>query len=167
MQDCHSKAEPEVLLLQHPGAIEVPAVLIGVVAIPQHNKYPSYKARSDYPDHLTGVRNALQARPILQSKQKGKSPANVSGDIWNISPSNESMVPFKNTNSNRVNYTDVFLWFYRMDPLMVHVPDPGQRAQDRDGDRKVCKYTHGQHGVMIGAVVNKDQDHFEYQPHEA
>jgi len=77
------------------------------------------------------------------------------------------MVPFKNTYSNRVNYIDVFLWFYKMDSLMMYVPDPGQSAQDRDGDRKVCKYTHDQHGVMTGAAVNKDQDHFEYQPCEA
>jgi hypothetical protein len=48
-----------------------------------------------------------------------------------------------------------------MDPLMVCVPDPGQRAQDRDGNREVCKYTHDQHGDVVGAVINKDRDHFE------
>ena len=54
-----------------------------------------------------------------------------------------------------------------MDPLMVCIPDPWQRAQDRDGNCKACKYTHDQHGIMVGSVINKDQDHFEYQPREA
>ena len=78
-------------------------MLIGVVAVPQNNKYPSYKAQSDSPDHLTSVRNILQARPILKAKRKGKSLAKILEDICNISPSNESMVPLKSTNSNRVN----------------------------------------------------------------
>lgn len=41
LQDSHSEGEPEVLLLQYLRAIRVPPVLIGVVAVPQHNEYPS------------------------------------------------------------------------------------------------------------------------------
>jgi hypothetical protein len=49
-----------------------------------------------------------------------------------------------------------------MDSLMMCIPDPGERAQDRDDNRKVCKYAHNQHRVMVVAVINEDQDHFEY-----
>jgi len=39
-QDSHPGAEPEVLLPQYPNAIGVPLVLIDVIAVPQHDKYP-------------------------------------------------------------------------------------------------------------------------------
>ena len=55
---------------------------------------------------------------------------------------------------------------HRMDSLVVCIPDPWQRTQDRDGDRKVCKYAHNQHHDVIGGVIDEDQDHFENQPHE-
>ena len=54
-----------------------------------------------------------------------------------------------------------------MDSLMVCVPDPWQCTQDRDDNRKGGKYAHNQHHDVIDAVIDKDQDHFEYQPHEA
>ena len=50
---------------------------------------------------------------------------------------------------------------------MVCIPDPRERAQDRDDNREVCEYTHDQHRAVIVSVVNKDQNHPEYQPHEA
>ena len=50
---------------------------------------------------------------------------------------------------------------------MVCIPDPRKRAQDRDRNRKIREYTHDQHRIVVVAVINKDQDHFEYEPHEA
>ena len=50
---------------------------------------------------------------------------------------------------------------------MVCVPDPRKRTHDRDDNREVRKHTHDQDRVVIVAVVDKDQDHPEYQPHEA
>ena len=49
-----------------------------------------------------------------------------------------------------------------MDSLMVCIPDPRERAQDRDDNRKVCKDAHNQHRVVVVAVINEDQDHFKY-----
>jgi len=40
LQDSHSKAKPEVLLFQHLDSVGVPLVLIDVIAVPQHDKYP-------------------------------------------------------------------------------------------------------------------------------
>jgi hypothetical protein len=72
------------------------------------------------------------------------------------------MVPLKNADSDRIIQLDVCPRFRWMDSLMMCVPDPGERAQDRDDNRKVCKYAHNQHRVMVVAVINEDQDHFEY-----
>lgn len=77
IQDGHSEAEPEVLLPQYPDTIGVPLVLIDVVAVPQYNEYPSWKAAgSDTPDHSACKHNVLKARPIL-IQIKSKSLANV------------------------------------------------------------------------------------------
>jgi hypothetical protein len=77
------------------------------------------------------------------------------------------MVPLENADLDQGVQIDAFPRFGRMDSLVVCVPDPGKRTQDRDDNRKICKYTHNQHRVVIVAVVDKDQDHPEYQPHEA
>jgi len=45
---------------------------------------------------------------------------------------------------------------------MVRVPDPRESAQDRDGDRKICEYSHRQHRTMIVLVVDKNRGHFEH-----
>jgi len=49
-----------------------------------------------------------------------------------------------------------------MDSLVVCVPDPRNRAHDRDDNREVRKHTHNQDRVVVVAVVDKDQDHLEY-----
>ena len=50
----------------------------------------------------------------------------------------------------------------RTDSLVVCIPDPRKRAQDRDCHREARDYTHYQYCVVVIAVINKDQDHFEY-----
>ena len=45
---------------------------------------------------------------------------------------------------------------------MVRVSDPGERAQDRNGNRKGCEHAHNQHSGMVVAMINKDQGHSEY-----
>ena len=77
------------------------------------------------------------------------------------------MVSLKNADSDRRIQLDVFSRLQWMDSLMVCIPNPRQRAKGRDRNREVCKYTHNQHRVVVVSVINKDQDHFEYQPHEA
>jgi hypothetical protein len=76
-QDGHSEGEPEVLLSQYPDTIGVPLVFIEVVAVPQHNEYPSWEAGSDAANHLAGEHNVLKARPILIFKGKDKSPGDA------------------------------------------------------------------------------------------
>ena len=41
LQDSHSEAKPEVLLSQYLDSVGVPLMFIDVVAVPQHDKYPS------------------------------------------------------------------------------------------------------------------------------
>ena len=72
------------------------------------------------------------------------------------------MVSLENANSGRIVQTYRLSRFERMGSLVVCIPDPGKRTQDRDGDRDVCEYAHSQHRVVVVAVVDKDQNHFEY-----
>ena len=72
------------------------------------------------------------------------------------------MVPLENADSSRRIQINALKRFKIGDLLMVCVPDPGKRAQDRDGNREVCKYAHSQHRVGVVAVINKDRDHPEH-----
>ena len=111
--------------------------------------------------------NVLQAKPILKTKRKGKTLANVSAEGKKSSPSDESVVPLENAIPDRRVRLYGPLKFSRTDALVVCVPDPRKRTHDRDDDREVRKHSHNQDRVVIVGVVDKDYDHPEYQPHEA
>lgn len=77
------------------------------------------------------------------------------------------MVPLENADLDQRVQIYALSRFERTNSLMMCVPNPRKRTQDRDGNRKVREYTHDQHRVVVVSVIDEDQDHFEYQPREA
>lgn len=40
LQDGHSEAKPEVLLIEYLDSVGIPLVFVNIIAVPQHDKYP-------------------------------------------------------------------------------------------------------------------------------